>query len=102
MMDIDALVKGIGFFKSAITVIKQAIELLPDNSKKADATLVVEKAEREFRLAEGQIAQKLDYEICRNHFPPEIMLSEDDMDWICPECKNKKYTGPSIGVVHMR
>ena len=45
-MDIDSLAKGIGLFGSAITALKQAIELLPDNPKKNDAKTALERAER--------------------------------------------------------
>jgi len=98
-MDIDALAKGIGLFTSALSALKQAIDLLPDSSKKADAAEALERAEREFKVAEAQVATKLGYEICRKHFPPEIMLSEDDMVWVCPQCGNKKDMGPYVGVI---
>jgi len=94
-MDIDSLAKGIGLFSSAIIAVKQAIELLPDNPKKNDAKTAVERAEREFKIAEAQVATKLGYQVCRKHFPPEIMLSEDNANWTCPNCGNKQYFGPS-------
>jgi len=89
-MDIDALAKGVSLFSSALTALKQAIDLLPDSSKKVDATAALERAEREFKLAEAEVAKKLGYEVCRKHFPPEIMLSENDEDWECPKCGNRK------------
>lgn len=98
-MDIDTLGKGIGLFSSALAVLKQAIAMLPDNSKKDDAIAYLEKAEREFTLAESKIATELGYEICRKHFPPVVMLSEDDENWECPECHNvkKPYDWGSLG-----
>jgi hypothetical protein len=98
-MDIDALAKGVGVFSSALSALKQTIDLLPDSSKKADAAAALERAEREFKIAEAEAANKLGYEVCRNHFPPEIMLSEDDMLWVCPKCSNKKDIGPAWGVI---
>lgn len=98
-MDIDALAKGVGLFSSAFAALKQAIDLLPDGSKKADAAAALERAEQEFKLAEAEVASKLGYEVCRKHFPPEIMLSEDDMVWECPECGNKKDKWPAVSVV---
>ena len=89
-MDIDSLAKGIGLFGSALTTIKQIIALLAENSKKADVIAYLERAEREFKIAESQIATSLGYEICRQHFPPIIMLSKDDENWECPECHNTK------------
>jgi hypothetical protein len=93
-MDIDAVAKGVGLFGSAVVALKQAIELLPDSSKKAEAAAALERAEREFKLAEAETARNLGYEVCRKHFPPEIMLSEDDMVWKCPKCENMKDLRP--------
>jgi hypothetical protein len=89
-MDIDSLAKGIGLFSSALTTLKQMIALLPDNSKKEDAIAYLERAEREFKIAESESATNLGYQICRQHFPPVIMLSKDDKNWECPECHNTK------------
>jgi hypothetical protein len=89
-MDIDTLSRGVGLFSAALSALKQAINLLPDNSKKADAEAAYEKAYRELKIAEAEVANKLGYEICRMHFPPEIMLSKDDEIWKCPKCNNEK------------
>ena len=89
-MEIDTLSKGIGLFSAALSALKQAINLLPDNPHKADVEVAYEQAYRELKIAKAEIANKLKYEICRAHFPPEIMLSKDDKIWICPSCDNKK------------
>ena len=89
-MDMDTLSKGIGLFSAALATLKQAISLLPDNARKADVEAVYEQACRELKIAEAEIANNLKYEICRAHFPPEIMLSKDDKIWMCPSCDNKK------------
>jgi len=99
-MDVDALAKGVGLFSSALNAVKQALALLPDGSKKADAAVALERAEREFKIAEAEIANKLKYEICRDHFPPVIMLSKDDLIWMCPECKNTKNNTPVPPTYH--
>lgn len=100
-MEIDALAKGVGLFSSALTALKQALDLLPDSSKKADAAEALERAERAFKIAEAEVASKLKYEICRNHFPPVIMLSKDDLIWECPECTNTKDNSPWCGTVEL-
>jgi len=97
-MDIDALTKGVGLFGSALAIFKQALELLPDSSRKADAAAALERAEREFELAEATAASKLRYALCYNHFPPEIMLSKDEVIWECPTCKNKKDNTPRVAL----
>lgn len=85
-MDIDSLAKGMGLFSSAIAALKQVIDLIPDSSKKKEAISALERAEKEFQLAEVEAATKLGYEICRRHFPPEIMLEESDTHCKCPKC----------------
>ncbi len=89
-MDIDSFAKGIGLFSSALATIKQITNLLPDTSNKADLIAKLERAEREFKIAESESAANLGYEICRNHFPPVVMLSKDDKNWECSECHNTK------------
>ncbi len=54
-------------------------------------------AERKLKIAEAQVASELEYELCREHFPPEVMRSKDDQNWKCPKCENHKYTGMGIG-----
>ncbi len=98
-MDIDTLAKGIGLFSSAITALRQAIELMPDGSKKSEAVAALQRAERAFKIAEAETAKKLDYELCHKHFPPEIMLSGDDTTWKCPICGNEKFTGLQVGSI---
>ncbi len=83
-MDLDAMAKGVGLFSGALAALKQAIDMLPDNSEKAEMAAALERAEREFKLAEASTAQRLEYQLCHNHFPPEIMLSADKRHWKCP------------------
>jgi hypothetical protein len=89
-MDIGSLAQGMTLLKSALDALKQAKELMPDSSQKEGADIALIQAERQLKIAEGEIAGKLQYELCRNHFPPEIMLSSDDKVWMCPNCDNKK------------
>jgi hypothetical protein len=86
-MDMEALTKGIGLFGTALSTAKQIIAMLPNSPKQVEAAEALERAEREFKIAEAEIASKLDYELCRNHFPPWIMLSKDGVNWQC-DCGN--------------
>lgn len=97
-MDIDALAKGVALFGSALSALKQAKDLLPDSPQKAEAAAALERAEREFKIAEAETATKLGYEICRKHFPPEIMLEEKEFIWVCPKCGNKVDATPGYVV----
>jgi hypothetical protein len=55
-LDIDTLSKGVGLFSAALSALKQAINLLPDNSHKADAQAAYEQAYRELKIAEAEVA----------------------------------------------
>jgi hypothetical protein len=91
----ETVKQGISTAVAALGFIKQAKELLPEGSKKNEVDEALQKAERQLKLAESQIAQGLKYAVCRNHFPPVIMLSPDDKNWKCPECRNEKHP-PSV------
>ena len=89
-LDIETIKNTISAFGAALTVLKQAKDMLPESSQKQDVNTAIESVERQLKIAESQTAHALGYELCRKHFPPEIMLSEDDKIWNCPICKNKK------------
>jgi hypothetical protein len=93
-MDLGMLLQGITLIQSAVSTIKQIIDALPDGARKQEAVVALENAERHLKIGEAQTAQALGHELCRKHFPPEIMLSGDDVNWKCPACDNEKYTGP--------
>ena len=92
-IDIESIKQGFATLGTALTVLKQAKDLMPDGPKKSEINETLEKAERQIKIAESQTAQGIGFELCRNYFPPEIMLSGDNINWQCPECNNKKITG---------
>jgi hypothetical protein len=91
-IDIESIKQAIGTLGATLTLLKQAKDLLPENSQKQELSIAIDTAERQLKIAESQTAHALGYELCRKHFPPEVMLSGDDQNWTCPECKNEKYT----------
>lgn len=95
-MDIGTLSSGLTLLRGAVETVRQVITMLPDSSEKADATAALEQAERELKTAEAKTAHELKYELCRAHFPPEIMLSKDDAIWNCPVCNNRKDKRPKV------
>ena len=92
--DLGMLKEGLTSLGIAVGIYKQIKDSLPEGSKKEEVDEALKKAERQFKLAESQIAQGLRYELCRNHFPPMIMLSPDDKNWNCPQCGNEKHPPP--------
>jgi hypothetical protein len=87
-IDIESINQVLSTFRTVITIIKNAKDLLPEKEKQ-EVGSALEKAERQLKIAESQSAQALGYRICRNHFPPEIMLSNNNKDWKCPLCGNE-------------
>lgn len=86
----------------ALTALKQAKDLLPEGANKEEISENVDQAERQIKIAEAHIAQSMGYKLCRNHFPPEIMISADNENWRCVACGNelqpKKSKHPLHGV----
>jgi len=73
----------------AIGIVKDATENLPESDQKTEVEATLTQAEKQLKLAEVQIANDLQYELCRQHFPPEIMLSANNKLWKCPKCGNQ-------------
>lgn len=80
-MDMASIKQGLEALARALTAIKQAKDLLPDEKIKDDVVVAIENAEREMKIGESQTAYEMGYELCRDHFSPEIMLSADDQKW---------------------
>jgi hypothetical protein len=102
-MDIIIAAQVAGMLKTAIDAVQGLTKKLPEGEGKKEAEVTLAKAEQQLKLAEAQIASDLKYELCRNHFPPEIMLLKNNKDWTCPEpeCDNTRYTGPAIATVEV-
>lgn len=98
-MDVESLTQAVTGLKVVIDLAKQAKGLLPEGPQRESVAAKLEQAERQLRVAEGEIASNLDYELCRKHFPPEIMLSADDFVWECSKCGNTKDRSPSGEIV---
>ena len=93
---LGALKDGLASLATVVGIYKQIKDSLPEGSKKEEIDEALAKAERQLKLAESQIAQGLGYRLCKNHFPPMVMLSADERNWRCPECGNEKHSLPPI------
>lgn len=98
-MDLESVAQAVSMLKTAIDVIRQTNKKLPDSSSKDEIEVSLMQAEKQLKFAEVEVANNLKYELCRNHFPPEIMLSADDTVWRCAVCSNEKNNGPKIGSI---
>ncbi|MGB8181711.1 MAG: hypothetical protein WCF13_05020 [Stellaceae bacterium] len=82
---------GMDTVRSVLDLIKGVKDILPDSTRK---TIIesLERADREIKLGEIQIAQVLGYSLCHCTFPPQIMLGvgsnpRGQERFQCPRCK---------------
>ena len=94
--DLETLKQGITSLGGIIGIVKQVKDMLPQGPKKDEIDAALQKVERQLKLAESQVAQGLGYRLCKNHFPPAVMLSPDERHWKCPECGTEKQPSPPI------
>ena len=88
-MDAETIKQIAIAFEAVIPAIKQVIDLLPNGKRKKEIEQALKNAERQLKIAEAQSAQAMNYKLCQNHFPPEIMLTVDSRNWKCPACGNE-------------
>jgi len=100
-LDVESVKQVFSTEGAALGMLQQVADLLPKGSRKDEALESLERAERALKMAESQMATSMEYELCRKHFPPVVMLSSDDTNWECPECGNKKYTGLTMGTISL-
>jgi hypothetical protein len=92
-VNFESLKEGLSLLTTALNAVKQVKDLLPRGSKTAEIETALQQAEHQLKLAESQTASSLGYELCREHWPPEIMRSQDNHQWTCPTCGQARNTG---------
>jgi hypothetical protein len=85
-MEFQNLLSGLALAKSAVEIASSAVDLIADSTKREAARTALDQSKRAFALAEIQIAQQLDYPICRCEFPPLICTSDANHKFTCPKC----------------
>ncbi len=82
--------------RSVLSVLKDTKELIGDTGKEKAVDHSILQAEKAIGIAEAQIAQALNYQLCQCTFPPQIMLSSGrhqefgDEVFICPHCEKQE------------
>jgi hypothetical protein len=71
--------------RSAIGLVKETKDLLPEGEKKAAITAALVTAESSSRIAEAEVAKALGYELCKCSFPPTIMLTVGEHNGLVTE-----------------
>ena len=84
-MSLAAIVGVVKGAQGILGVVKDSIALIPDPVKKQTALTELALLEKQLDTQDVEFAKSLDYELCRGHFPPEIMLDMGDF-WRCSKC----------------
>jgi hypothetical protein len=92
---LPALKSSFDLVRSALGMVKDVRDALPEGEKKATLAHALAEAETATKLAEAQIAHALGYNLCQCTFPPQIMLSrgrhaDGDELFGCPACNKQE------------
>jgi len=99
LQTVVASISGIKNLKDCVSLLRDAIDALPDSDKKKQAVQALLQAEQQFKIAEAEAARGLGYEICQSHWPPEVMLlTGQEGHYRCPQC-GREIEPPAIPVL---
>lgn len=71
----------------SLSLMKEARDLISDESTRGQVTELLERAENEFNLSKAKAAVQFGYPLCRCTFPPQVMLLKDGKYLFhCPGC----------------
>lgn len=79
-------VTAVSLCKSALDLLKQVKDLIPNDKSKESTTNKIEQLEIQLKETQAITAKKLGYEICHCTFPPHIMLKNKEGLWECQSC----------------
>jgi hypothetical protein len=89
--------------KSALDLLRSALQLLPTGKAKDDAAAKLAEAEAALKRSDAKLAIELGYKLCHCTFPPSIMLwkeQEEAHECQNPECRRKIERPRAVHVSH--
>jgi hypothetical protein len=90
-MDVNSVKTFLEAAGLVLSLLKKTKDALPDGPQKDTVGETLEQAETQLKIAEAQAAVTFGYELCRAHWPPEIMLSTGiEGQYRCPKCGRQK------------
>jgi hypothetical protein len=75
MAGVSAVKTAFETLRSAIGLVRETKDLLPNDAKTAVITAALDNAETSSKLAEAEVAKALGYELCKCEFPPTPVLT---------------------------
>jgi hypothetical protein len=107
MPDPATIISGISAVKSAfdamrtaIGLVKETKDLLPNSNTTAAITAALATAESSSVLAEAEVAKALGYELCKCQFPPTPMLTVGSIDNPQAKLRGPVFECPKCGLQH--
>ena len=94
-MNMHALKQGLTIASNAVEALATANDNLSAGKKKNAVALQLKEAKERLKEAEARIAHELGFPICRRCWPPEIMVHNDDGEFICKGCGKAMPPGTS-------
>lgn len=85
-MNIHAINEGVTILRNAVNALKSATDKLPSGKQKKEAERLLKNAEERIKEAEARIGHELGFPICKRCWPPEIMVHNDEGEFVCKGC----------------
>jgi hypothetical protein len=97
-MNIQAIKDGLTIAGDVIDTLRSAKDKLPAGKKKPEMERLLESAAEKLKEAESRIGHELGFPICKRCWPPEIMVHNEDGEFICRGCGKAMPDGMSADV----
>jgi len=97
-MNIAALNQGIKIVNNALASLVTVTDALPDSSEKEEAQQQLKEAAERLKEGEARIGHELGFPICKQCWPPAIMLQNDIGEYVCTHCNKKVPPGAAAEI----
>lgn len=85
-MNVSALKQGLTIANNAVKELVSAQKNLSAGKKKDKIGQLLKDAQERLKEAEARIAHELEFPICKRCWPPEIMVHNDENEYVCRNC----------------
>ena len=100
-MNIEAIKEGFTIIANAVETLRTVVDKLPDDKQKDGLEKKLKEAEGKLKEAEARIGHELGFPICKHCWPPEIMIHNDDREYICRNCGKPMPDGASLEISNL-
>lgn len=99
---VEAYTKGLTAVKSAVDILEQMKDHLPEGEAKSALVQRIAEAEHALQLVHSEMGKSLDRLLCQCTWPPQVMVTVGSSEkgkmelWKCPNC-GKQLSRPHKG-----